>query len=99
MRNYLKRENGNIKDDGTEIDGIILPRMEDKPKNWNTQRDKGPLIKLMDSWITHELRRITLTKIDEIKLVYFRNKTQLAFIDENCSTYIGALTIRITKDT
>ena len=78
---------------------IIFPRMEDKPKRWNTQRDKGPLIKLMDSWITHELRRITLTKIDEIKLVYFLNKTQLAFIDENGSTYIGALIIRITKDT
>jgi len=78
---------------------ITLPRMEDKPKSWNTQRDKGPLIKFMDSWITQELRRITLTKIDEIKLVYFLNKTQLAFIGENGSTYIGALTIRITKDT
>ena len=77
---------------------ITLPRMEDKPKRWNTQRDKGPLIKLMDSWITQELRRV-LTKIDEIKLVYFLNKTQLAFIDENGSTYIGALTIRIKKDT
>jgi len=53
----------------------------------------------MDSLITQELRRITLTKIDEIKLVYFLNKTQLAFIDENGSTYIGALTIKITKDT
>ena len=78
---------------------IKLPRMKDKPKSLNTQRDKGPSIKLMDSWITQELRRITLTKIDEIKLVYFLNKTQLAFIDENGSTYIGALTIRITKDT
>jgi len=78
---------------------ITLTRMEDKPKSWNTQRDKGPWIKLMDSWITQELKRITLTKIDEIKLVYFLNKTQLAFIDENDSTYIGALTIRITKDT
>jgi len=78
---------------------ITLPRMEDKPKSWNTQRDKGPLIKLMVSWITQELRRITLTKIDEIKLVYFLNKTQLAFIDEKGSTYIGALTIRIRKDT
>ena len=77
---------------------ITLPRMEDKPKSWNTQRDKWPLIKLTDSWITQELKRITLTKIDEIKLVYFLNKTQLAFIDENGSTYIGALTIRITKD-
>jgi len=76
---------------------ITLPRMEDKPKSWNAQRDKGPLIKLMDSWITQELRRITLTKIDEIKLVYFLNKTKLAFIDENGSTYIGALTIKITK--
>ena len=78
---------------------ITLPSMEDKPKSWNTQRDKGPLIKLMDSWITHEVRRIILTKIDEIKLVYLLNKTQLAFIDENGLTYIGALTIRITKDT
>jgi len=40
--------------------------------------------------MTEELMRITLTKIDEIKLVYFLNKTQLAFIDENGSTYIGA---------
>ena len=77
---------------------ITLPRIEDKPKSLNTQRDKGRLIKLMDSWIIEELSRITLTKIDEIKLVYFLNKTQLAFIDENVSTYIGALTIRITKD-
>ena len=71
---------------------ITFPRMEDKPKSWNTQRDTGPLIKLMDSWIT-------LTKIYEIKLVYFLNKTQIAFIDENGSIFIGALTIRITKDT
>jgi len=78
---------------------ITLRRMEDKPKSWNTQRDGGPLIKLMYSWITQELMRITLTKIDEIKHVYFLNKTHLAFIDENGSTYIGALTIRITKDT
>jgi len=78
---------------------ITLPRMKDKPKSWNTQRDKGPFIQLMDSWITHELRRITLTKIDEIKFVYILNKTQLAFIDENGLTNIGALTIRITKDT
>jgi len=28
---------------------IKLPRMEDKPKSLNTQRDKGPLIKLRDS--------------------------------------------------
>jgi len=53
----------------------------------------------MDSCTTYEFRRITLTKIDEMKLVYFLNKTQLAFIDENGSTYIEALTIRITKDT
>jgi len=78
---------------------ITFPRMEDNPKSRNTQRDKGPLIKLMDSWFTQELRRIILTKIDEIKLVYFLNKTQLAFIDENSSSYIGALSIRITKDT
>ena len=42
---------------------------------------------------------MTLTKINEIKLVYFLNKTQLDLVDENGSTYIGALTIRITKDT
>ena len=78
---------------------ITLPRMEDKPKSWNTQRDKGPLIKLMDSWITQELRKITLTKMDEMILVYFLNKTQLAFIHENGSSYIEALTIRITKET
>jgi len=49
--------------------------MEDKPKSLNTQREEGPLIKLRDSWITQELRRITqelgritLTKIEEIKL-------------------------------
>jgi len=58
---------------------ITLPRMEDKSKSLNTQKDKGTLIKLWDSWITQELRRITLTKIDEIKLIYFLNKTQLAF--------------------
>jgi len=46
---------------------ITLPWMEDKPKSLNTQRDKGPLINLKDSWITHELRRITLLKIEEIK--------------------------------
>ena len=28
---------------------ITLPRMEDKPKSLNTQRDKGTLIKLRDS--------------------------------------------------
>jgi len=78
---------------------IALPRMEDKTKSSNTQRDKGPLIKLRDSWITQELRRITLAKIEEIKLLYFLNKTQLAFIDENGSSYIGALTIIIIKDT
>ena len=78
---------------------ITLPRVEDKPKSLNTQREKGPLIKLKDSWITQEHRRITLTKIEEMKLLYFLNKTELAFIDENGSAYIGALTIRITKDT
>jgi len=78
---------------------ITLPRIEDKPKSLNTQRDKGRLIKLMDSWIIEELSRITLIKIDEIKLVYFLNKTQVAVNDENGLTYIGALTIRITKDT
>jgi len=33
LRNYLKRQNGNIKEDGTEIDFIALPRMEDKAKS------------------------------------------------------------------
>jgi len=28
---------------------ITLPRVEDKPKSLNTQREKGPLIKLKDS--------------------------------------------------
>jgi len=78
---------------------ITLPTMEDKSKSLNTQRDKGPSIKVRDSWITQELRRITLSKMDEIKLVYFLNKTQPAFIDENGSTCIGTLTIRLLKDT
>jgi len=78
---------------------ITLPRREDKPKSLNTLSDKGPLTKLRDSWITQKLRRKTLTKIKEIKLWYFLNKTQLAFIDESGSVYIGALTIRMTKDT
>jgi len=78
---------------------ITHPSIEDMPKSLNTQREKGPLIKLRDSWITQEHRRITLTKIEEIKILYFLNKTQLAFIDENGSAYLGALTIRITKDT
>jgi len=47
---------------------ITLPRMEDKPKSLNTQRYETPLIKLKNSWITQELKRITLTKIEEIKL-------------------------------
>jgi len=33
LRNYLKRENGNIKEDVMKIEGITLPRMEDKPKS------------------------------------------------------------------
>jgi len=28
---------------------VILPRMEDKPKSLNTQREEGPLIKLRGS--------------------------------------------------
>ena len=28
---------------------VTLPRMEDKPRSLNTQREKGPLIKLKDS--------------------------------------------------
>jgi len=28
---------------------VTLPRMEDKPKNLNTQREEGPLIKLKGS--------------------------------------------------
>ena len=78
---------------------IRLQGMEDKPKSLNAKRDKGPLIKLRDSWITQEPRRITLTKIKERKLLHFPNKTQLPFIDENGSAYIGALIVRITKDT
>jgi len=35
--------------------------------------------------VLEKLRRITLTKIEEIKLLYFLNKTHLAFIDENGS--------------
>jgi len=27
---------------------ITLPRMEDKPKIWNTQRDKGPKLLIND---------------------------------------------------
>ena len=73
--------------------------MEDKPKSLNTHSDKGHLAKLRDSWITQELRRITLTKTEEIKLWYFLNRMQLAFIDEGGSVYKGALTIRMTKDT
>jgi len=42
---------------------ITLPRMEGKPKSLNTRSDKGPLTNLRNSWITQELRRITLTKI------------------------------------
>ena len=78
---------------------ITLPRMEDKSKSLKTHNDKGPLTKLRDSWIFQELRRINLTKIEEIKLWDFLNKTQLALIDESGSIYIGALTIRMTKDT
>jgi len=78
---------------------VTVPRMQDKPMSLNTQRDLGPLIKLKASWITQEHRRITLTKIEEIKLLYFLNKTQLHFIDKNALAYIGALTIRIIKDT
>jgi len=91
METYKKME-GKSKD-------ITLPRMEDKPKTLSRQRDKGTFIKLRDSSITQELRRINLTKIKEIKLLYFLNKTLLAFINENGSAYIGALTIRITKET
>jgi len=78
---------------------VTLPRMEDQPRSLNTQREQGHLIKLKGSWITQENRRITLNKIEEIKLLYFLNKSQLDFIDKNGLAYIGALTIRITKDT
>jgi len=47
---------------------VTFLRMEDKPKSLNTQKEKRPLIKLKDSWITQEFRRITLTKIEKIKL-------------------------------
>jgi len=78
---------------------VTLQRMQDKPMSLNTKREQGPLIKLKGSWITQEHRRITITKIEEIKLLYFLNKTQLDFIDKNGLAYIGALTIRITKYT
>jgi len=78
---------------------VTLPRMQDKPMSLNTQREQGPLIKHKRSWITQEHRRLSLTKIEEIKVLYFLNKTQLNFIDKNGLAYIGALTIRITKDT
>jgi len=52
---------------------IKLPRMEDKPKSLNSKRDGGPLIKLKDSGITQEPRRITLTNIEEGKLLRFLN--------------------------
>ena len=78
---------------------ITLSRMEDKPNSLNTHSDKEPLTKLRDSWITQELRRITLTKTEGIKLWYLLNKTQLAFIDESGSVYIEDLTIRMTKET
>jgi len=38
METYKKMER--------KLTDITLPRMEDKPKSLNTQRDKGPLIKL-----------------------------------------------------
>jgi len=78
---------------------VTLPRMQDKPMSLNTQREQGPLIKLKGSWITQEHRRVTLTKIEEIKVLYFLNKTQLDLIDKNGLAYIETLTIRITKDT
>ena len=78
---------------------VTLPRMEDKPMSLNTQREQGPLIKLKGSRITQEHRRITLTKIEEMKLLNSLNKTLLDFIDKNGLAYIRALTIRITKDT
>jgi len=78
---------------------VTLPRMQDRPMSLNTQREQGPLIKLKGSWISQEHRRISLTKIEEIKVLCFLNKTELDFIDKNGLAYIGALTIRITKDT
>jgi len=62
---------------------VTLPRMEDKPMSLNTQREQGPFIKLKGSRITQEYRRITLTTIEEIKLLYFLNKTQPDLIDKN----------------
>jgi len=78
---------------------VTLPRMQDKPMSLNTQMEQGPLRKLKGSWITQEHRWISLTKIEEIKVLYFLSKTQLDFIDQNGLADIGALTIRITKDT
>jgi len=34
---------------GWKLIDVTLPRIEDKPKSLNTQRKKGPLIKLRDS--------------------------------------------------
>jgi len=76
---------------------VTLPRMQDKPMSLNTQRETGPLIKLKGSWITQEHRRIIITKIEEIKLLYFLNKTQLDFTDKNGLAYIGALPPELQK--
>ena len=76
---------------------VTLPRMQDKPMSLNTPREQGPLINLNGSWITQEHRRITITKIEEIKLLYFLNKTQLDFTDKNGLAYIGALPPELQK--
>jgi len=78
---------------------VTIPRMQDNPMSLNTEREQRPLIKLKASWITHDHRRISLTRIKVIKVLYFLNKTQLDFIDKNGLAYIRALPIRITKDT
>jgi len=69
---------------------VTLPRMEDKPMSLNTQREQGPLIKLKGSLITQEHRRITHTKIQEIKLLYF--------LDEGVTTSLEAPSRRITRN-
>jgi len=65
MKTYKKMER--------KLIHITLLRMEDKPKSLNTKRDKGPLIKLKNFWITQEPRWITLTNIEERKLLHFQN--------------------------
>ena len=45
----FKMRKGTYKKMEQKLIDITLPRMEDKPKSLNTQRDKGTFIKLRDS--------------------------------------------------